>query len=123
MAKVYFVFGTGIILLGLLHLAAAVRGFEALTSEAIWFFSGGIAIVLTGALNLLNRAYGRIAPGLRFVCIGTNACMTVFSAAAGKATGASLVEYLVVLGLVGGATALSLTRGVTIVKASELRGI
>ncbi len=113
MAKVYFVFGTGIILLGLLHLAAAVLAFEALTSEAIWFFSGGIAIVLTGALNLLNRTYGRIAPGLRFVCIGTNASMTVFGAAAGKATGASLVEYLVVLGLVGGATALSLTRGVT----------
>ena len=117
MTKIYFVFGMGIILLGLLHLAAAVFSYEALTSEASWFFSGGIAIVLTGALNLLNRTYGRIAPGLRFVCIGTNACMTVFSAAAGTATGASVGEYLVILGLIGGATALSLTRRVTIGKA------
>ncbi len=106
----------------MLHLGAAVRAFEELTSEAMWLCSGGIAIVLTGALNLLNRTYGRIAPGLRFVCIGTNASMTVFGAAAGKATGASLGEYLVVLGLFGGATALSLTRGGTSVKASELRG-
>ena len=117
MTKVYFVLGTGIVLLGLLHLATAVRAFEALTAEAIWFFSGGIAIGLTGALNLLNRAYGRMAPGLRSVCIGTNAGMTVFGAAAGKATGASVGEYLVILGLIGGATALSLTRRVTIGKA------
>jgi hypothetical protein len=54
----YAIAGWGIVVLGGLHMLATLR-FHALTSGAIWFFSGGITLVLTGALNLLHRRYGR----------------------------------------------------------------
>jgi hypothetical protein len=85
--------------------------FKTLTGAALWFFSGGIALALTGALNLLHRAYGRIAPGLRKVCIGTNVFMLAFGIVSGAVSGASVAELALVLGLLGGATALSLSRG------------
>lgn len=60
------------IALGVLHMLATFRFFNTVNNAALWFFNGGIAFVLTGTLNLLHRAYGRIAPGVRRVCIGTN---------------------------------------------------
>jgi hypothetical protein len=40
---------------------ATLHFFKTLASAALWFFSGGIAMALTGALNLLNRALGQAA--------------------------------------------------------------
>jgi hypothetical protein len=110
MRRVYVVIGWAIVLLGAIHMFATTRLFTGVTPRAVWFFSGGIAISLTGALNLLNHAYGTGASGLRRVCVITNLVMTVFGAVAGMVTGATLAEQVIVLGLTGGATALSLLK-------------
>ena len=101
----------GIVALAAVHMLATLHFFKTLTSAALWFFSGGIALALTGALNLLHRAYGQVAPGLRKVCIGTNMIMLAFGIVSGAVSGASVAEFALVLGLMGGATALSLSRG------------
>ena len=108
MRRAYFVLSLGIIALGAVHIAATPRYFAHLTSAAVWFASGGLSMILTGALNLLRRAYGADAPGLRLVCVGANIVMTAFALLAGHAGRASVAEFVVILGLIGGATVFSL---------------
>ena len=107
MRKVYGVLGWGIIALGILHMVSTPR---ALTASAVWFFSGGIAMALTGALNLVSRTYGGTAPGLRWFCVATNAAMTAFALVAGSVGRASVGELLAIVGWMGATTVLSLTR-------------
>ena len=108
MRAVYASVGGLIILLGLVHFAAAFLIFDAFNSRAVWFASGGIAIVLAGLLNLLNRAYGAGAPGVRWAAIGANVAMTGLALAAGIAGAASGVQLVVIAGLMVAATGLSL---------------
>ena len=110
MKYVYAILSWGIVALGAVHMLATFRLPHALNISSLWFFSGGITLALTGTLNLLHRVYGRIAPGLRRVCIGTNILMTLFGVLLGVASHASLVGFTFVLSLIGGATALSLSR-------------
>lgn len=110
MKRLYLVLGTGIVILGVVHMLATTRFFAELSGAALWFFSGGMMMVLIGALNLLNRAYGRIAPALRLVCIGATVIATVFGAVVGIVSQASTAEFALVLGLFGGAAAVSLSR-------------
>jgi hypothetical protein len=110
MKYLYAILSWGIVALGVLHMIATFRVSHTLNSAALWFFSGGMVLVLTGILNLLNRAYGRIAPALRRVCIGTNIFMTIFGVLSGVVTHAGIAGFTLVLGLLGGATALSLSR-------------
>jgi len=107
MRRLYFLLAAGTIVLGVVHIAATPRAFPQLTSAAVWFASGGLAMMLTGALNLLRRVYGHFAPGLRRVCLAVNVVMTAFALLAGYAGHASVAELVVVLSLVGGATVLS----------------
>lgn len=107
MRKVYGVLGWGIIALGMLHMASTPR---TLTATAVWFFSGGIAMMLTGVLNLLNRTYGGTAPGLRWSCVATNAAMTIFAVIAGSVGRASVGELVTIGGWLGATTAFSLMR-------------
>ncbi|MEW6738248.1 MAG: hypothetical protein AB1489_43645 [Acidobacteriota bacterium] len=95
---------------------ATMHFFKLLTGAALWFFSGGMAISLTGIINLLNRSYGQLAPGLRKVSIGTNIIMTAFGILTGTVNHASVVEFVLVLGLLGGATGLSLVPGAHIMQ-------
>ena len=108
MRKIYFALACGVMALGLLHMAATTRLFSALTQSALWFLSGGLLMVLAGALNLLNRAYGGAAPGVRWVCVGTNAIVTLFALSAGLVGHASAGELVVIVGLMAGVAALSL---------------
>jgi len=110
MTKLYAIAGWAIIAFGVVHMLATFRLFHAFNNAALWFFSGGIAIALTRVLNLLQRAYGHVAPGLRKVCIGTNIVMTIFAFLSGVVTHASLAQFALVLGLLGGTTTLSLSR-------------
>ncbi len=107
MRKMYGVLGWGIIALGILHMASTPR---ALTASAMWFFSGGIAMALTGALNLLSRTYGGTAPGLRWFCVATNAAMTAFALVAGWVGRAGVGELVSIVGWMGATTVLSLMR-------------
>ena len=108
MRRVYQGFGWGLVLLGALHMLTTFRAFDALTSAAVWFFGAGIAMSLVGALNLLNATYGHAARGLRFTAIVTNLAMIIYASLAGLASRASLVELVVIVGLVASTTALSL---------------
>ena len=108
MRLIYLIFSFCVIALGLIHVASTPRFFPHLTSGAVWFASGGLAIMLTGALNILRRAYGELALGLRWVCVITNVVMTGFALLAGYASRASVAQYVVVLGLLGGTTVFSL---------------
>jgi hypothetical protein len=110
MRFLYAIVSWGIVALGAVHMLATLFIFNALTSAALWFFSGGIAMVLTGALNLLHRAYGRNAPGLRRVCVGTNLVMLAFGIVSGAVSHANIAQFTLVLGLLVGATVLSLIR-------------
>lgn len=109
MRRVYGVLPWGIIALGILHMAATWRN-PSLTASALWFFSGGIAMVLTGALNLVNHSYGATAPGLRWLCRGTNIFMLCFSALAGVVTSAGVATLVIIVGLFGAVTILSWMR-------------
>ena len=110
MKHLYAILGWGIVALGVVHMLATLHIFHTLNNAALWFFSGGIALVLTGTINLLHRTYGHIAPGLRRVCIGTNILMTIFGVLSGVVTHAGITGFTLVLGLLGGATILSLSR-------------
>ena len=66
--------------------------------------------MLTGSLNLLNRAYGAIAPGLLRFCRATNVGMLAFTAIGGLVTHATPTELAVMLGLMGATTILSWMR-------------
>ena len=107
MRLLYLILAVLIILLGLVHIAATFGIYDALTGRAIWFASGGVAIVLTGLLNLLNRAYGAAAPGMRWSTIGANAVMTAFAALAGIAGAASNAQLVIIVGLFAVATVVS----------------
>ena len=108
MRTVYLVVALLIILLGLVHLAASFAIFHELSSRAVWFASGGLAVILTGLINLLNRAYGAAARGVRWAAVGANAVMTLFAALAGFAGAASNAQLVVIVGLMAVATLLSL---------------
>lgn len=111
MRKLYLGLALGMIALGLVHIAATTQVFHELTSSALWFFSGGLALVLNGTLNLLNRAYGRAAPGVRIACILANIVMAAFTILSGVVGHASVAALLVVGGLMVGAAALSMLPG------------
>jgi hypothetical protein len=107
MKRVYLALSCGVIALGLVHMAATARFFAALTQSALWFLSGGLVMVLTGALNLLNRSYGAVAPGLRWVSVAANVVMTLFALTTGLVGRASAVELVVIVGLLVSATVMS----------------
>ena len=108
--RLYAFTGWAIVALGGLHMLATLRLSASTPAFRVWFFGAGLAIAFGGALNLLHRAYGRSAPGLRIVCWLANILLTIFGTVAGWVTRASLMEYLVILGLLGGAFVLSLSR-------------
>lgn len=108
MRYVYLIFSIGVLALGAIHIAATPRFFAQLTSGAMWFASAGLAMMLTGALNLLRRAYGETAAGVRLVCIASNIVMTTFAVLSGYASRASVAEFTLILGLMGGTTLFSL---------------
>ena len=97
----------GIVALGTLHMLATAAIQGGTPAGRVWFFGAGIAMALSGSLNLLNSAYGAGARGVRWVCIGNNVLMTCFAAVAGVFTNAGPGQFATVLGLVGGATVLS----------------
>ena len=110
--RLYAFIGWAIVAVGGLHMLVTFRLSSSTPAFRVWFFGSGMAMALVGAMNLLHRAYGRSAVGLRIVCWIANILLTLFAVAAGALTGASIAEYVLVLGLVGGALILSFVRSV-----------
>ena len=103
----YAVVGWGIVVLGSLHMISTLRLLNSTPVFRLWFFGAGMAMALVGALNLLHRAYGRSALGLRLVCSVANILLLCFAVIAGALTTSSLVERTLVVGLIGSALILS----------------
>lgn len=103
----YTILSYALAALGVLHMGATFRFFSAFTSQSLWFFTGGMLMVLVAALNLLNRTYGQNARGLRVVCMAANVVVTALAIAAGTVGKASALEWVVVMGIVVPLTALS----------------
>jgi len=110
MAYLYSVLGWGIVALGVVHMTATFSLFASLTGAAVWFFTGGLAMVLTGGLNLLNRAYGAAAPGLRWFCVSTNVTMTALAFVSGRVSHAPLGQLMFVVGWFAATGAVSVLR-------------
>jgi glucose uptake protein GlcU len=110
MKRAYGILAWAIIALGIVHMIATWRRFDTFNASALWFLSGGIALVFTGSVNLLNRAYGAIAPGLLWFCRGANVVMLIVNCVGGVVTHASVSELAIVLGVMGTMTILSCTR-------------
>jgi peptidoglycan/LPS O-acetylase OafA/YrhL len=108
--RLYAFAGWGIVALGGLHMLTTIRLAASTPTFRVWFFGSGLAMALGGALNLLNRVYGRSAPGLRVVCWIANIFLMLLGAVAGALTGASVAEYILIMSLLGGAFILSLSR-------------
>ena len=94
--------------LGVVHLVATPRYSAHFTQAALWFASGGLLMILTGAVNLLNRAYGSSAAGLRRVSVAMNIVMTAFGVLMGIAGHPTLFQFAVVIGIFGGLAMCSL---------------
>lgn len=104
--------GWSIIVLGLVHIAATWLLYADLTSRALWFASGGIAMALGGALNVLQRLYAGVAPGVSPACIAGNVSLTALAATFVALAGARVArepQFLLLLGLLLGTTWLSLS--------------
>ena len=114
MSRLYALVGWGIVALGGLHMFTTFRLATTTPMGRVWFFGSGIAMSLAGALNLLHRRYGFGAPGLRTVCRVANIVLLVFAAVAGRVTHATLAEYLLIVGLLGGALILSFVRSASL---------
>lgn len=108
--RLYAFVGWAIVALGGLHMLTTIRLSASSPAFRVWFFGAGLAMAFAGALNLLNRAYGHYAAGLRVVCRAANIVLMLFAAVAGALTGAGIAEYVVIVGLVGGASLLSFVR-------------
>jgi hypothetical protein len=108
--RIYAIESWALVVLGIVHMSATSRFVGAFTTQALWFLGGGILMVLVGAMNLLNRAYGGRAPGLRLVCIAANITISAFAVAAGYLSRASLLQWIIVLGIVVPLTVLSCSR-------------
>jgi len=108
MGRLYLLLAALMSLLGLVHISATFILFDTLSSRAIWFASGGLALIFTGLFNLLNRAYGPIAPGLRWATVGVDAVMTLFALLAGMADAAPVAQIAAIAGTMLAATLLSL---------------
>lgn len=108
--RLYAFVGWALVALGGLHMLTTMRLSASTPAFRVWFFGAGIAMALAGALNLLHRAYGNFAAGLRFVCRAANVLLTLFAVVAGAVTGASTAAFIVIVGLTGGALILSFIR-------------
>jgi hypothetical protein len=108
--RVYAVESWALIALGVLHAISTFRLHPVYTNQAHWFLGAGVLMVVVGLLNLLNGAYGRGAPGLRFVCIGANVVIAIYSIAGGILGRASVVAWILVLAIVVPLTVLSSLR-------------
>jgi len=105
--RLYAFVGWAIVALGGLHMLTTIRLSASSPAFRVWFFGSGIAMALVGALNLLHRAYGRAAPGVRIVCRTANIFITLFALVAGTLAGATVAEYILMMSLLGGASVLS----------------
>lgn len=113
-ARAHLAIAWSLVVLGIVHIAATSIFFSRVSSTALWFASGGIAMSLGGALNVLQRLYVGRAPGVWPACLAGNLAMTALAAMFVTVAGARVVrepQFLMLLGLLLATTALSVRWG------------
>jgi hypothetical protein len=96
MRPLYRLLSAGQVALGVVHISATAALFDHLSTRALWFASGGLAIALTGALNLLRYMYGSIAPGVRWVALSANGALAVLTILSGITMSATVAQWAIV---------------------------
>ncbi len=96
---------------GLVHVAATPSRFDALSSGALWFVSGGVVLILVAGLNLLNRSYGGAAPGVRRVALAANIVNLTLAITSGIVGRSGIAGWVIVLGILVPLTVLSAIPG------------
>lgn len=76
--------------IGMLHCGVTFLLFKGYSDAAMWFFSGGLAMMYSAALNLLRVRYADVAPGLRKVCAAVNFSLLAFIVAYSAGEGARI---------------------------------
>ncbi|HBY59275.1 MAG TPA: hypothetical protein DEH78_05605 [Solibacterales bacterium] len=71
------VIGWGIVVLGMVHCAVTFQAYKSATDAALWFFTGGLALIYGGLLNLLRAEYRR--PGIRYASLFANLSLLAFA--------------------------------------------
>lgn len=72
MRKIDLVVGWLLVAFGSIHVVMTRKLDPNLGMDAIWFASGGLLIMLAGALNLLRVAYTNVAKGVHVVSVIAN---------------------------------------------------
>ena len=63
MRKLDWAAGWALVILGATHCLFTFAQYKELSGAAMWFFSGGLALIYTGALNLVRVNAGKAAAG------------------------------------------------------------
>lgn len=112
MRTIDVILGWLLIAFGALHVSLTRKFDQSIGMNGIWFASGGLFIILIGALNLLRVAYARVASGVRIVSAIANVglvLLILFMATRIPIRGNP--QVLVGLMLAGLLTVLSVIRG------------
>ena len=110
-ARAHLAIAWSLIVLGVVHIGATWIFFSRVSGAALWFASGGIAMSLGGALNVLQRLYVAQAPGVWPACMAGNLAMTALAGTFVALAGARVVrepQFLLLLGLLLATTVLSI---------------
>jgi hypothetical protein len=113
-ARAHLAIAWSLIVLGVVHVAATWILFSRVSGAALWFASGGIAMSLGGALNVLQRLYVAQAPGVWPACMAGNLAMTALAGTFVALAGARVVrepQFLMLLSLLVATTVLSVSAG------------
>ena len=77
MRKIDILVGWLLIAFGAAHLSLTRKFDPSLGMNAVWFASGGLLIIATGALNLLRVAYAAVAKGVHIVSAIANVVLVL----------------------------------------------
>src|SRR5579859_7225679 len=97
-----------IVVMGVVHISLTPHRYAA---DALWFFNGGLTIILIGALNLLRARYSYAAPGMRLFCVIADLVFAAFAFIVGRATGTVVGPPGIVMVLCVAAAILSVRPG------------
>ncbi len=108
--RLYLGLGWALVSIGVIQAMFTPLRFTSFDESALWFATSGSAVVLTGALNLLNVRGQRQDAGLRRVCMAANAWVTLVFVAVATHRGQEPLHdpvSAVLVAVAGAATVLS----------------
>jgi len=109
--RLYLVAGCALVSIGALQTMFSTLRFDSFDEAALWFATAGLAVSLTGALNLLNVARRREDVPIRRVCVAANILITAVFVALATHRGGALPHDPVSISLVAVAVTTTVLSG------------